>query len=382
MVMFMSSISLVHAQSSVPSIDNFKKIVESSWPVWTRIPKINPQTKIPVLTLINDLADNSMAPSTAQAAALASIAYYYSLVLPNQDAGGKINRDVKLSLNDVLNQTCDYIYYPNYEIWTNYGSFCTMYSALMNLTANNYPLYTKGQPLFSDIQQNKIGDCYFMSAIGWLTLNSPGTIPGMISQTYSAATPAVYNVRLTTGMQRVQLTPAEIVFFSKSSTVSDGIWEPVLQKAVAQAIAASDTSTQPIDKIEPLWNLETTIPKAGTIQQMLCGGKSYWYDHTYDETSWGQALQQALSNNKIIQALSGAAVDGVVGDHWHAIIGFDNTTNKYIMWNPWGDTTTHNYPRIGTETSDFPRVDGKFEMTLAELYSHFKGLVTPANRLQ
>ena len=372
-LILLSATTLVNAQSSinqnqsVPSLSAFKQIVANDWTLWANDPSATATTEITTLTLINDMANPAMAPTSAEAAALASIAYYYSLITPTK---GTDRSTILVSQNDILTNTGSAIYQNK----TGNGSFTTMYTTLQNLLVNSFPLYTKGQPLFSDIQQNKIGDCYFISAVGWLTLNSPGTIPNMISSVYHASAPTAipyaYDVRLASGTQKVTLTQAEVAFFSKSSTVSDGLWEPVLQKAVAQAIANSSTSSND-DTIEPLWTLETTISTAGKIQSLLCGATSYETGHKRSEATWGKVLQLALSNNKIIQAMSNAkASDGIVGDHWHAILGYDNTTNKYIMWNPWGDTTT---------SAQNPRTDGKFELNLHELYIHFNCLVTPIN---
>ncbi|MEI6286058.1 MAG: hypothetical protein WCP79_06095 [Bacillota bacterium] len=354
--------------------DPFMLAVARNWSVWSGTANATTDTSLQTRSLIDKLGDPAMAATSNDAAALAAIAFYYSLVAPEKLADGKLNRNPAITLNSIMTTDAS-----NNSQYTETGSkinsvcFQPMVAELNQLAGKGFPLYTSGQPTFANIQQNKIGDCYLMSAIGWLVHNRPAAIPGMIKLskiTTASGTeiPYRYHVNLP-GMKNnnrgnVTLTQAEVAFFSKITTVADGMWEPVIQKAVAQTLL---DYYQGDDDNEVLYNLELKVTSAANIQKIFTGSRSRGYNHKNSTASgWGEAMNSALGNPnnlRMVQAMTPGHGGSpyLPGDHWYAILAYDAPNMSVTIWNPWGDTNQY-------------RTDGVFTMALQDFYDRYEYL--------
>ena len=68
--------------------------------------------------------------------------------------------------------------------------------------------------------------------------------------------------------------------------------------------------------------------------------------------------------------------NGIVTIHAYIIVGWNPVTNKYILQNPWGKNGEWGQkydPKNGWEAGGQYN-DGRFEMTLTELYETFRRL--------
>ena len=360
--------------SCAAASEPFAAAVAANWSAWSGVANVGADTPVLIRTLIDKLGNPTMAATSNDAAALAAVAFYYSLAAPEKLADGKLNRNPTISLSSIITVDAN-----NNPLCSEIGSkinllcFQPMAAELQKLANNGFPLYTSGQPVFANIQQNKIGDCYLMSAIGWLVHNRPAAIPGMIT-VFKTGTPIgseiPYNYYVDLpGMKshargNVKLTQAEVAFFSKNATASDGLWEPVIQKAVAQALL---DYYQDADKNEVLYNLELKVTSAGNIQKIFTGARSRSYSHKNSSIDgWEAALAAALGNpdkTVMVQAMTpsrgGSAY--LPGDHWYAVLAYDAPSQKLTLWNPWGDTNEY-------------RIDGIFTMVLQDFYDHYEYL--------
>ena len=362
------------SSSCLAAADPFMLAVARNWSAWSGVANADAVTTVQIRTLIDKLGDPTMAATSNDAAALAAITFYYSLVAPEKLADGKLNRNPAITRNSIMTADANNNFQYT-EIGSAINSVCfqPMIAELNRLASNGFPLYTSGQPVFANIQQNKIGDCYLMSAIGWLVHNRPAAIPGMITvfankEPYNTEIPYTYYVALP-GLKRaergnVKLTQAEVAFFSKNTTVSDGLWEPVIQKAVAQTLL---DYYQGEDNNEVLYNLELKVTSAANIQKIFTGSRSRGYNHKNSTASgWGTELSKALGNPdnlRMVQAMTPGRGGSpyLPGDHWYAILAYDGSTQTVTVWNPWGDTNQY-------------RTDGIFTMALQDFYDRYEYL--------
>ncbi len=95
-------------------------------------------------------------------------------------------------------------------------------------------LYAGEGPDFSVMKQGPIGDCYFFCMTGYLALKHPNKIRHMIQAGPSGG----YTVQFLDGETFPVPAPteAELLINNSSSSLSDGIWLCVLEKALGERL--------------------------------------------------------------------------------------------------------------------------------------------------
>lgn len=212
---------------------------------------------------------------------------------------------------------------------------------LCNFYQSNSALYTADAPRFFAVSQGKLGNCFLVSAIGWLALNHPDEIKAAIEPTAQG-----YNVHFPSG-KVVKVDPpteAEIVFNNRYAG-GDGLWVTVLQKAFGEKYANYSSFQD---------NVETTLNTAD-------GGLPFLVQHIWTgKTALGVAVKpetRALVREKLMDIkekgylaqtctddanAKGAPVPGIVYGHAYALLAFNPVTNHVTIWNPWGNNFVPN----------------------------------------
>lgn len=170
------------AAITIDTADPFIQTLTRNWARWSEVSDAGVTTPLQVHGLIDKLGDPGMADSSEDAAALAAVAYYYSLVAPGKLPDGRPDRNPTITLNNIFTIEANgtVVYTPAGQK-INELCFLPMSGELKSLKQNQFPLFLNGQPVFTNIHQNAVGDCYLVSAIGWLVHNSPQAIPGMMT---------------------------------------------------------------------------------------------------------------------------------------------------------------------------------------------------------
>lgn len=90
-------------------------------------------------------------------------------------------------------------------------------------------LFANGKPTFTLLQQGPPGDCYFFSATGWMAKNRPEEIMKAITSLPDGR----FRVRFANGDQATVSPPtdSELALNDADSTLQDGLWMSVLEKA-------------------------------------------------------------------------------------------------------------------------------------------------------
>ena len=238
-------------------------------------------------------------------------------------------------------------------------------------------LYAHERPEFQSLRQGPIGDCFFFSVTGALAARDPGRIVAMIEPQPDAA----FLVRFP-GEPPVRvppLTQAEVLVNNSASTLQDGLWPVVLEKAVGAVLRSREDSraAEPTD----------AIAHGGSTQEILF----LYTGHTTRKFALRnpqfvpeglaeirQILPEALEHGKLACAKMAAAQAGEARvphlgyNHAYAVLGFDRESDVLTLWNPWGDTFTPKGPD-GPELG-FTTKHGVFRIPLETFYHTFSGL--------
>jgi hypothetical protein len=246
----------------------------------------------------------------------------------------------------------------------------------------NRNLFAGDGPNFRAMRQGPIGDCYFFSMTGYLAAREPKRIKQMISLEPDGS----YLVRFFDG-ERVRVpapTDAEILLNNSSSSLADGIWLPVLEKALGEKMRRkipASVSRRSDEATDAMAAGGTT----GLIIQLYSGHRDT--EIRLRESRYRRArldllrrvLPQILARGMLAGAEMGASppegwpkVPDLGYRHAYAILGFDPASDRIMLWNPWGQNFTPNGPD-GPERG-YATDHGIFQMPLPAFYALFSSV--------
>jgi len=196
----------------------------------------------------------------------------------------------------------------------------------------NRVLFAPGQPDFNTMAQGPAGDCYFFSGTGWIAKYRSDVIKKAITQNKDKT----YRVVFPNGDEATVTEPtdAEMAFNDSASTLSGGIWMPVLEKALG--IVLSRTSEKSAAIPDPTVAIDRPGVPIGSIVKRWTGNDASVFK--IDDTDRGKlkkALQKMHDGNLMAEALMlKKNTVHLPWDHVYAVMDFDGFAGKLIMWNP------------------------------------------------
>jgi hypothetical protein len=215
------------------------------------------------------------------------------------------------------------------------------------------PLFSSYGPLYSDVNQGTIGDCYFLSALAETAYKDPNAIRNMIASNGDGT----YTVRFFINGQADYVTVDSMlpVFDSNGGLSMDGgilygytpanapdIWVELVEKAYAQENASGKLDLQ-----GPGQNGQDSYASIGeggygvqTLAQ-ITGNQAYGYSpvSSPNETVSATTAVEAFEQGYLITAgtnPNGDLTNGIVGSHAYAMLNYNATTQMVTLYNPWG----------------------------------------------
>jgi len=232
-------------------------------------------------------------------------------------------------------------------------------------------IYANGRPTFELLQQGPPGDCYFFSATGWMAKNRPSVIMDSIMQLEDGR----YAVRFPNGDQATVTTPtdAELAINDSDSTLQDGLWMSILEKAtgVIQQRSISRSANLP----DPTVAIDIPgVPIASTVERWTGNEtKKYPLGRRANREHVRNGLIAMHKHNRLATALLLHRPPAKLAfDHVYAIMDFNPETDTLTIWNPWGTDFTPDGPS-GPENG-YERKKGIFYLSLDEFISFFSFL--------
>jgi hypothetical protein len=231
-------------------------------------------------------------------------------------------------------------------------------------------LFPDGTPSLDALKQGRIGNCYFIAALGSKVSLDPDSVKKMIKDngdgTYQVTLPGKEAVTVT------KPTDAEIAYFGGAG--KNGLWASVLEKAAGQLTGKSNVISSntilPQDEMDRFSLGSTgisTLTDKSTDADMLTATR---YSTTRNK------LDAAFKNKKMVTAGIGGftgndSKDAVLpSKHAYSIIGWDRSTDTVTLRNPWGRRELQDAKGKALDGKD----DGTFTMKLADFYKQFTSI--------
>ena len=207
-------------------------------------------------------------------------------------------------------------------------------------TTKDVPLFSAGGPLIGDINQGGYGDCFFLAGLAGLAQNDPSFVESAIISDANG----IYSVRFfDSSGQANWVTINSEVTSSAAGSFGNG-WVAIVEKAYTvfcslyqgkaydysailyggfsnglQSLTGNTATKYEGASYGIRSTLETWRKSAASVKAALKLGEVVMYA-SYQET-WGD-------NKKI----------DLFGPHMYTVTGFNDTTDKFILRNPWGSS--------------------------------------------
>ena len=220
-------------------------------------------------------------------------------------------------------------------------------------------LFGSSGPLASDINQGKLGDCYFLSSIAEVASQNAGIIKNMITENGNGSYGVAFHFHGSTEYVTVNNV------LQTGCNSGSNMWATLLEKAYAQLQAINVTTGNSYSGNSftaigngglPEYALES-ITGASQITDYSGSGTS-WLCRTYNSSLSGTGSQSGLSNATVLSSLKThlAAGDDVVlssytwsydaagkvqlvAGHAMSVYGIDAANGYLQIRNPWGSQT-------------------------------------------
>lgn len=245
------------------------------------------------------------------------------------------------------------------------------YRNVLKLRRVKQVLFANGQPSFELLQQGPAGDCYFFSATGWMARNRPGDVMNAITQLGDGR----FQVRFANGDEATVTTPtdAELAVNDSDSTLQDGIWMSVLEKATGTIQARRFSKSAAIP--DPTVAIDTAgIPIASVVER--------WSGREAKKLPLGRRAHREQVRNALIRMSEKKSLATALllhkppaklpYDHVYAIMGFDPDSDTVTIWNPWGTDYSPNGP--SGPDNGYERKKGIFTLSFDEFVTFYSFL--------
>jgi hypothetical protein len=195
----------------------------------------------------------------------------------------------------------------------------------------------RGIPSHANEFQGRLGDCYFITALGSVADTSPAAIQNMFHDNNDGT----WTVRFYSGSVANYVTVDRKLPTASSGALvysdfgmmnydtTNTLWIALAEKAYAQfseIIQGGGYGTNCYSAIEG------GIP--GTVYNNVLG-----YAPNYYDMSNQQAMINAINSHLAVGICTNATTDsnsGLHPGHAYAVIGYDNTMGTFTLYNPWG----------------------------------------------
>ena len=199
-------------------------------------------------------------------------------------------------------------------------------------------LFASGTPLYTDVKQGYLGDCYFIAALGTIAKSNPTAIENMFVNNgdgtwtvrfYSATAAADY----VTVNNRLPVNGSGNLVYSDCGQSAPGggnvLWLALAEKAYAQW---NETGLEGRDGSNTYTGIE------GGWMSVVDGQVLGRAGSDYGVTASGKRIMIAsLGANKAVTAgTNGNPGNGLYGGHAYLVVGYSAGSDTFTLYNPWG----------------------------------------------
>lgn len=235
---------------------------------------------------------------------------------------------------------------------------------------DNDPLYgVSGAPVYSDVNQGSLGDCYLLASFAEIALRDPGTLESMFTDNGNGT----YGVRFFVDGKARYVTidsqlPYDPLAWDNGSYLeyANGSvkWAALAEKAYVQLNSSVATAGHVAGNAYSLIEAGWADPLTDITGKSFA---SYWTTDYAAESGWENnktSIVQAITAGQEVLVGSGSADTGnLIGGHMFAVLGYNSGNDTFTLYNPWG--TAYNGGVAIT-----------FEASMADLFANKATVVT------
>ena len=238
----------------------------------------------------------------------------------------------------------------------------------------NDPLFGKNGPVFTDVHQGIIGDCWLLSSLAEAAARQPSLITRMFTfdgtNVVNGQTVDVYTVRFyaTNGKADYVTVDTELPAAGNDydQPASGVLWVALAEKAYAEANGEGAVATGNENKN----NYGALYDGWGSWALSAITGKSAsdFNINTSNVASAFQDGQLVVMSTPSNPTADSATNMPIVGDHYYALVGYNPSSNMpFEVFNPWGTNSQGYVP--GTNN----QIYGLFVANTAFIAQNFDG---------
>ena len=241
-------------------------------------------------------------------------------------------------------------------------------------SASSNSIFSNSAPVYTDVNQGQLGDCYFESSLAEVAFQNPSLLQSMITNNNNGT----YGVRfyykgnaeyVTVNTQLPQLN-GQNVFNQTPSTQDTSLWVNLFEKAYAQVEAINNLTGNTTAGT----NSYTSIGNGGYSESALLaitGNTSVTDLASYNTASGRQWLEMSFTNgttqgsntllnstslftaitdsfnagydvtlNSQTSATDSQGKNTLIASHQFAVIGLNLSTQSVELYNPWGSRSS------------------------------------------
>ena len=208
--------------------------------------------------------------------------------------------------------------------------------------ADSVSLYgATNAPVITDINQNQLGDCYFLASLGEVAKCEPQVIESMITNDGNG----IYGIRFYLEGVATYITVNNVLPYSGKDLLanqSSDLWACLIEKAYVQ-LNAEPGATGNGHTVGNQWNLIDGGEADPLIQ--ITNRSVAEFDSTKINANDWVALKSTLisalqSNEEVILGTNGNASSGgkqtFISDHMFEVVSYNSQNGQFLLENPWG----------------------------------------------
>lgn len=314
----------------IHNIKDYKEVLKENWNKWS-----NNKSDVEKEVLISHMQNEKIKDESA--AALVTLLFHM-----------KKEKMTVINYEEVLNSCTE----KNSEAYKQ---------TVLKIRSANRKLYANGSPTFSLMKQGPAGDCYFFSGAGWIAKYRPDEILKAIKPLKGNK----YHVKFPDGDEAEisEPTDAELAYNYSNSTLSDGIWMPVLEKALGVILKNKDEKHSKI--LDPTVRVDLGGGPGPDVKRWTGNDVELFnLNEKNIEIKVKEALIKMQKHNLMSQALVLKRKGKIIGDHVYAVMGFNAESDILTVWNPWGTDFSHS--GIDCPQNGYNRKGGIFKISLKD----------------
>jgi hypothetical protein len=213
-------------------------------------------------------------------------------------------------------------------------------TAVYQLASGN--LFSSAGPLFTDVNQGEVGDCYFEAALAETALQDPSLIRNMITSDGNGVYTVDFQLNGQNDYVTVDMNLANMqggYQWSDGSTlefdnggVSGALWSAIVEKAYVEFRAQTD-GVNSYSNISGGWDNGLTAITGQSVTDYFASD----YTSASSITSLLDTLGSAFSSDEdvLMSTIGDDSALNLVGDHMYAVIGVNVAAGTVTLDNPW-----------------------------------------------